>query len=79
MNVESLIMLLVGIGTVVGAVAIIIFRKKVAEIQKANAQAKFDKTFPGLAGRISTPAKMALAGVCGVAVGLLVIVKALSG
>jgi len=78
MKVESLIMLLVGIGTVIGAVAIIIFRKKVAEIQKANARAKFENTLPGVAERIMTPGKMALGGACGVVVGLLVIAKALA-
>ncbi len=67
----------VGILTVVAAVAIIIFRKKIAEMQKANARAKFDKSLPGVADRISTPGKMALAGAFGVLVGLIVIIKAL--
>jgi len=76
MNLESLVMLLVGLGVSAAGIAIVVFRKSVAERNRRNIEQKFGKLFPGFADG-STPERMIPVGIGGILVGLLIIAKAL--
>ncbi|WP_370057103.1 hypothetical protein [Leifsonia sp. EB41] len=78
MNVEPIVMLIAGCGSIATGFALVLFRSEFAARNKKNIEASIvGKLFPGF-GERSTPGKMIPVGVISVIVGITLIVRSIS-